>query len=268
MKLYLISLSALAFLLLAGAVLTFSGSRKNSAQASSSSAPVIVELFTSEGCSSCPPADALLLKLDKQGTVGGVPIIVLEEHVDYWDHQGWKDPFSSAQWTSRQADYASLLRRDSVYTPQMIVDGWDEFVGSREEQARAAIVDASRKPKATVDLQTHDESPWRIGVTIVVHAVPPALQSEKADVWLAVTERGLHINVLRGENAGEDLYHSDVLRILRRVGASHGNKEPSFSGEEKVDLGPEWKRENLRFVAFVQDPKTMHILGAAAMGTP
>jgi len=240
----------------------------NSVQTSSPIPPVIVELFTSEGCSSCPPADALLLKLDKQGTVGGVPIIVLEEHVDYWDHQGWKDPFSSAQWTSRQADYASLLRRDSVYTPQMIVDGWDEFVGSREEQARAAIVDASRKPKVVLDLQAHDETPSQIEVRIVVHAPPPALQSEKGDVWLAVTERGLHNNVLRGENAGEDLYHSEVLRTLHRVGASHGNKEPWFSGEQKVELGPEWKRKNLRFVAFVQDPKTLHILGAASISAP
>src|ERR1700674_652964 len=95
-------------------------------------APVVVELFTSEGCSSCPPADALLARLAEQQPVGNAEVIALEEHVDYWDHEGWIDPFSSGQWTQRQQLYASGFADHGVYTPELVVDGRSGFVGSRE----------------------------------------------------------------------------------------------------------------------------------------
>src|SRR5213594_3831029 len=97
--------------------------------------PVLVELFTSEGCSSCPPADALLARLEKSQPVAEAEIIVLSEHVDYWNRLGWRDPFSSVEFTLRQQRYTEGFRRDGAYTPQMVVDGRVEFVGSDERQA-------------------------------------------------------------------------------------------------------------------------------------
>ena len=198
--------------------------------------PVIVELFTSEGCSSCPPADALLAKLDQQQRLGNAEIIALEEHVDYWDQLGWRDPFSSAQWTQRQQDYAASFKNDGVYTPQMVVDGRAEFVGSSQSQARSAIAEAGIQPKADVVISTKEAAPSQVQIKIVVKMIPAPAPRE-AQIWLAVTESGLHSNVLHGENAGKDLHHAAVVRSLRKVGDAKTNQESSYSGEQEVRPG-------------------------------
>ena len=226
--------------------------------------PVIVELFTSEGCSSCPPADALLAKLDQQARLGSAEIIALEEHVDYWDQLGWRDPYSSSQWTERQQDYAAAFRNDGVYTPQMVVDGRTEFVGSSTSKAKIAIEEAAREPKAEITLKplVGEGGKARIGIDIQRLHDGGKLESQ---VWLAITENGLHSNVLHGENAGEDLHHAAVVRSLRKVGAAMPNRESAFAGEQELRLDSGWKKENLRVVVFVQDPKSKHILGAASV---
>src|SRR5271168_1322155 len=114
--------------------------------------PVVVELFTSEGCSSCPPADVLLAELNARQPLGTAEIIALEEHVTYWDDLGWKDPFSSSAWTTRQYDYASALHNGNPYTPEMVVDGTAEFVGSRGGMARQEIEKAAGSRKAKVEI--------------------------------------------------------------------------------------------------------------------
>src|SRR5271163_244687 len=114
--------------------------------------PVLVELFTSEGCSSCPPADALLAKLDHDQPIQNAEIIVLGEHVDYWDNLGWHDRFSSHEYTERQSQYSARLGVDGVYTPQMIVDGSDQFVGNDSTHARRSITSAAQKAKLNLSL--------------------------------------------------------------------------------------------------------------------
>jgi len=226
--------------------------------------PVVVELFTSEGCSSCPPADSLLLKMDEAHSVGNVEVIALEEHVDYWDELGWRDPYSSHEWTERQQRYAYTFRQGSVYTPQMVVDGRAEFVGSREGQARQTIANSAGKEKAVVAVTAAMTSDGKDRVSVRVGKLPATSAADSSEVWLAITETGLHTAVTRGENAGEDLRHSAVVRMLRKMGAADPkNQETSFTGDVNVSLDKGWQRGNLRAVVFVQEKKTQQIVGAA-----
>ncbi len=209
--------------------------------------PVVVELFTSEGCSSCPPADELLMKLDHAPGV-----LVLSEHVDYWNSLGWKDPFSNHQFSARQEQYAHAFHLDSNYTPQMVVDGRTEFVGNNEGKAREAIRTAAQTSKADVTLAWHD---GKLAVK-VDHAPAGTLQ-----VMVAIAESGLQSSVARGENSGRTLLHTSVVRWLHAAGQVRNG---AFEGEVPVTLARDWKRENLKAIVFVQDVATRKIEGAAA----
>ena len=225
------------FCILAGIVAFTSWPRKISeevlndhAQPAASSyhtVPVLVELFTSEGCSSCPPADDLLSKLVKAETIPGVTVIALGEHVDYWNNLGWTDPYSKADFSQRQRGYSAIFDLESVYTPQMIVDGHEEFVGGDWNRARAAIAKAAQAPKGRIDLvltQNPDldqHSPVK-KLTIQVKDLPG--RSDDAEVLLAITENNLQTQVSRGENKGRDLRHSAVVRELNVIGQMRANE--------------------------------------------
>ncbi len=227
--------------------------------------PVLVELFTSEGCSSCPPADALLARLETSQPVAEAEIIALKQHVDYWNRLGWTDRFSSAAFSQRQSDYAETLRNSSVYTPQMIVDGQTEFVGSHESTARAAITRASRSPKARVQLRrtpkTAPEARASIPLHIEITDVPTITPGDTAEVLLAVTETRLSSRVTSGENSGRKLDHTAVVRDLRVVARLEPQGE--FATDLIVPVSSDWKRENLRAVVFVQEQHSRRVLGAA-----
>ena len=226
---------------------------------------VLVELFTSEGCSSCPPADALLARLDEEQPVPGAEILVLEEHVDYWDQQGWVDPFSGVQWTERQQDYAAVRHDSGVYTPQMVVDGRTELVGSRERQARQAIADAASQTHVQITVTPLSSvKPDEPRFTVSIEKLAASASAERADVWLAVTETGLHSAVRAGENSGVDVHHAAVVRSLRKVGALDSGKDPAFIADVSVKLDRAWKRQNLRVIVFAQERRGRHILGSAA----
>jgi hypothetical protein len=259
-----------AALLAAVLIVSVAGSRHQAARASVAEAsdlqPVVLELFTSEGCSSCPPADAFLKQLDDAGHVNNAEIIAIEEHVDYWDHLGWRDPFSSHDWTERQQDYARSFGHDGVYTPQLVVNGRRDVVGSSSREARQDIVEASKIPSATLQLSKVEVSAKSAEFSVSFENTPPETRS--ALLLLAVTERGLASNVLRGENEGRNLSHAPVLRSLTTIRMPKTNPSAVTEIKAKVTLDPNWKRENLRFVIFLQEPKTLHILGAAASSSP
>jgi hypothetical protein len=228
--------------------------------------PVVVELFTSEGCSSCPPADALLKNLEEQQPIPGVEIIPLEEHVDYWNQDGWVDPFSSPGWTFRQQDYVAKLKGSTEYTPQMIVDGDTQFVGSFPAAAEQAIAKAARSPQVEVAI-TPGKSDGKDAqdFSVSVGKLAGLSADDTPEVWLAVTEDGLHSSVSAGENAGHVLYHAAVLRSLNKIGtASATGPSASFTGDPRVKFGSHWNRDNLRVVVFVQEKKSKRILGAAS----
>jgi hypothetical protein len=226
--------------------------------------PVVVELFTSEGCSSCPPADALLIRLADKQSFGNREVIALEEHVDYWDGLGWRDPFSSREWTERQESYAARFGSGGVYTPQMVVNGQTGFVGSREAEAKRVLEERAKEAKTEVRLTLEKSTDDKERFTVRAGKVTGASPDDTPEVWLAITETGLHSVVTRGENAGEDLHHAAVVRALRKIGVANAkDAETSFRGEASVSFETGWKRENLRAVVFVQEKKNRRIVGAA-----
>lgn len=231
---------------------------------------VVVELFTSEGCSTCPPADEFLARLSARQPIGDVGIIALEEHVDYWNHEGWFDPFSSAEWTLRQQDYAARLSGSGTYTPQMIIDGQREMVGSRETDVEQAILEAAHREKTKVDLHAAGVGGSRtIQFTVSVETLKGGSDRDNVEVWLAITEGNLRSAVRSGENAGKDLPHSAVLRTLRKIGVVSSGQQSAvvFTASPQIKLKPDWKQQNLRFVVFVQEKQSRRILGAAELGT-
>lgn len=228
----------------------------------SNPAVVMVELFTSEGCSSCPPADDLLTGIVRQPPVDGVEVIALSEHVDYWDDLGWRDRFSSRAMTSRQSDYnARVFRGSSIYTPQLVVDGQFQCIGSESGAARQALAKATRLPKATVAVTATQESARDVGVRLKVDVPADVTIRGDADVVVAVTEDRLVTSVHAGENKGRTLNHNAVVRFLDVVGALKPD-ERTFTATTKVPLAPQWKPENLRIVSFIQERRSMKVLGA------
>jgi hypothetical protein len=224
--------------------------------------PVVVELFTSEGCSSCPPADTFLRQLDKTQPVPGAEVIILSQHVDYWNHLGWTDPYSSKDFTKRQEAYATVMHTDGPYTPQMIVDGCTEFNGTDVRKAREAIAQAAATPKATVTI-TPAPTPEGERLQIHVDGADFAKVAGKADVMLAITENALSNSVTKGENAGHNLSHNGVVRRLTQIGTA---TKAGFTAEQVVVFDKAWKRENLRAVVFLQDRNSRRVFGAAEVG--
>ena len=206
---------------------------------------VVVELFTSQGCSSCPPADALVSKLaENRGQV-----IPLAFHVDYWDRLGWRDPFSSRDWTARQMMYVHRFALNGAYTPQAVVNGSRQFVGSSSSAMQTAIQEASRaKPVGSIalDFARHGA---KIDGTIRTEA--PA----DSDIVFIVFQDGVTTKIGGGENDGRTATDNAIVRRIVRVGSG------ALTRNISVDADPTWK--NLGVVAFVQDRATLAITNAA-----
>ena len=219
--------------------------------------PVLVELFTSEGCSSCPSADNALARLAQKQPVEGVELIALGFHVNYWDYLGWKDPYGAPEYGERQRRYALEGDENRVYTPQMVVDGVRSFVGG-EDEARAQAALARKRPKVPLHLTAQVE-----GDTVVVRVRTEAAPARGLELWAALAEDGLSSDVKRGENAGRKLAHAAVVRTMVTLPAPKA-EEGGFVSEARLKLAPGWKRERLRAVAVLQAPAGP-VSGAAAV---
>jgi hypothetical protein len=222
--------------------------------------PVIVELFTSEGCSSCPMADSLLGSLQLTQPIDGVQVVGLSQHVDYWDGLGWEDPFASPQFTERQRIYTRKFANNSTYTPQMVVAGHEELSGSDRRGTIRAITRSAAEPRASISVLPLSGEDGSLTLGVRIADLPEELAA--ADVMLALTEGKLATKVEAGENVGRKLRHESVVRELRAI----GELEPSASAPEaietKIELSPDWKRENLRAVVFIQERESLRIRGA------
>lgn len=210
----------------------------------------VVELFTSEGCSSCPPADRLLRTMVTEARSSDRPVYGLSFHVDYWNDLGWKDPYSKEAFTQRQRRYAEALG-DRVYTPQMVVNGTNAFVGSKRSKARSAIEAALSKAKPVkLQVQLTSDAAQSPAVRTTVPD-PPA----DAVVHAALVERGLSQSVRSGENAGRMLRHANVVRAFKSAPAETTR---SFEFDAPSDIDP----AEASVIVYVQDQASLRILGA------
>jgi hypothetical protein len=225
----------------------------------------VVELFTSQGCSSCPPADRLLSKLSQDARFRG-KVIPLSFHVDYWNSIGWQDPFSSARWSDRQKAYAGrVFHSNRIYTPQVVVNGHAECVGNSEGEVLGRISDAlATEPAGRVSLTVEPPTPdghlkVKVGAKLARAAGPGGL-----DLWVAVYESGLSTEVKAGENASRLLRNDRVVRRLEKAFTLPGAAGSEKSGELVLGIDKRWKPGALGVAAFLQDSATLAIQGAAA----
>ena len=247
-----------------------------SAAAQVSPAPVLVELFTSEGCSSCPPADALLQQLDRWQPVAGVQLIVLSEHVDYWNHDGWTDPYSSHFFTERQNGYSEHFRLATVYTPQMVVDGNREFTGNngrlalqacqkaagfRKLPIRVTLISPEKISPEKISPPASQKNPATLSVHIEADPLDESYKSKQADVYVVVALNSADSQVAAGENKGRHLNHVAVVQSLTKVGSVKKGK--SFAQDVCLKLEPRTDLGRLRVIAFVQESGQGQVLGAA-----
>lgn len=223
--------------------------------------PVLVELFTSEGCSSCPPADAWLREVDASQPIRGAHVIALSEHVDYWDHDGWKDPYSLHSLTERQDAYSQELGLKTVYTPQLIVDGTRELHINDPRQMSEVFEKTALDAKISMKISAVDvegSGPQ------IVHAHLDAdgnLSAHNAGVYVAFALDHAESNVTSGENSGRRLDYVAVVENLEKVGTLKKGK--SFSQDIQMKLKSGADPNNLRLVAFVQESGPGKVLGAA-----
>lgn len=258
---FLLAKSAVTLVLCTG---IFAQTAGNQANPSSAKPGILVELFTSEGCSSCPPADALLRQLDAQSNKAATEIVVLSEHVDYWDGQGWHDRFSSHDYTERQEEYARRLHVDEPFTPQMVVDGTSQFTGNDVGHLQSALRDAASRAKTTVRVDAREVNPTEILVSLEAGQLPTG--SKHADLFVALADNHDQTQVGGGENSGKSLQHVAVLRSLQKIGKVGPE---GLQKEVKLRL-PKGDPGNLRLIAFVQESDNGPVLGATVklLGEP
>ncbi len=228
----------------------------------SSASPIIVELFTSEGCSSCPPADALLRKIEGTHTDGRL-IIGISEHVTYWNHLGWSDPYSAEIFTDRQNSYGERFRLDSVYTPQMVVNGTEELVGSDTGALQRAFAQESAKPGIQLSIASATVSGNALKITFSAEGLPAG---KEAVIMAVLADDMDRSNVLRGENSGRTLSHVAVARALTQIGTVHDTAVHEASLPLPSSFGTNEAPRHL--VLFAQMPGLGAIVGAASTPLP
>lgn len=223
---------------------------KAAAANSAQEKPVLVELFTSEGCSDCPPADRVLEELDRTQPFAGLRAIVLSEHVTYWNRLGWRDPFSLEEMTDRQQNYVARFRLESAYTPQMVVDGAAQFVGGDARALSAAMSAAADRPKQ--ELQIVNARRTNETVEFSVRGT-----SAEGRLIAVLAADATHSDVARGENAGRTLHHVAVVRVLKEFGGDAMDGRALKLSSSAISNGA------VRLVVFAVDRKNGQVMGAA-----
>ncbi len=212
--------------------------------------PVIVELFTSQGCSSCPAANKTLTEILKKAESGRQPVFGLSFHVDYWNYIGWKDPYSQKAFTERQKDYSAKLGLDGIYTPQMIVNGQHEFVGSNKYQIENSIQEGLKKTERyKIEISLRSVSTEILNVSYQLDKDPG-----NETLSVALVQKSLENAVTKGENKGKKLHHDNVVLFFRAI---------PLERKSEVDIRmPESGAQHLSVILYVQDTQ-YHVIAAA-----
>ena len=224
--------------------------------------PILVELFTSQGCESCPPADELLTELAREPLVPGTLVIPLGQHVDYWSDE-WADPFAAPQFTERQRSYHALVGDRALYTPEMIIDGRAQFVGSQRGLAEHAIMQARAVRKAPITLTATRPADDVLAVALTITEIRALASTEALQILVAVSEVGLETTVDSGENAGRTLRHAAVARWLQELATLPLPHHDTYATTVDVPIDDAWPTTDLRVVAFVQERESRHVRGVA-----
>jgi hypothetical protein len=224
-------------------------------QAEAGRNPVVLELFTSEGCSSCPPVDRWIERLDAGQPLAGAELIVLSEHVDYWDHEGWKDPYSSAALTERQQGYVRVLALSGVYTPQLVLDGEAEVHPGDAQQVSEEFHKAAAKARLPVRIDDVRVADGAVTGRVKVESG----SSKHGDVLVAVALDRTETDVLGGENDGHKLTNVGVVRTLVKIGRKEKGK--AFDGAFRMPVTA-GEAGTLRVVALVQEGGLGPVVGA------
>lgn len=229
---------------------------------------VVLELFTSQACSTCPPAEEVLRRLASDARLGA-RLVPLAFHVDYFNQDGWVDPFSARDWTLRQEAYVRALGGDGPYTPQLVVDGRAQFPGGKEQRALAEIATAfTRASAARLEIKARRDAGQRAGVTVELAAeLRQSIPARKVEVLVALFERHLSTPVKSGENRGLTLDGDHVVRRLERALSFSPKAGVRKEGRVAFKLDRAWNAENVGVAAFVQDPASMRIYGATALAS-
>jgi hypothetical protein len=252
-----------SIVLVCGALLIVSGIcfSQNTGQSPRDRVPVLIELFTSEGCSTCPPADRFVETLDSQ-PIPGLEAIVLSEHVDYWDHLGWRDRFSSVDFSDRQRSYGAEFHLPDVYTPQLVIDGYRQLSGVDTKEAEAGLREAGTEQKIPLRIASalidHNQ---RVQIHFEGGPVGTGQVRNSLDVYVALALSHAETDVARGENANRHLTHTAVARSINHAGKIKGGMTFSRNIEIKIEKGADLG--NLRVVVFLQDPGSLRVFGAA-----
>lgn len=226
---------------------------------------VVLELFTSQGCSSCPAADRVLSRLGSEVRSDDLTLVPLAFHVDYWNRIGWADPFSSSHWSARQRRYADVFGLRSIYTPQIVVNGRAELVGSLEDQLRAEIAGAvSALPAGRVEILDARVEAAELVVDLAAELHEPG-RAARTVANLVLFENGLVTRVGSGENARRTLENDFVVRLMRPVIAFEPGEKLSGRERLRIELDPSWAVGNLGLAAFLQDAETLEIHAAAVV---
>ena len=229
----------------------------------STAVPVVVELFTSEGCSSCPPADAFLQRLQSTQPVPGARLITLSEHVTYWNHDGWKDPYSSDQLTDRQQVYVSRFGLPSAYTPQFVVGGAEELKLTDADQVRAVFEKALKDQTIPVKITSTHIDPAGFGILRGHIDVDGSATKQAADIFVVVTLHQTNSDVSAGENKGRKLTETEVVLNLEKIAKTTPGH--AFSRDFEVKLKSREDPANLGLVVVAQAGGTGKIVGAASV---
>ena len=214
----------------------------------------MVELFTSEGCSSCPPAEKVLAAIQSEAKFNNKNVYCLEYHVDYWNRLGWKDPYSSFQFTNRQKNYVSALNEESMYTPMMIVNGTEAFTGSDKVKAHSALEKALASP-GNIQLEVRIDS---VSNDTLYAGYTSSKMNKNFFIRAAITEDGLVSKVSKGENSGLTLTHDGVVRLF------YSGEMKSAASQIKIPLKNFRPGKKCTLIAFIQHKQTMQILSVAS----